>query len=101
MKTMMRKKTRKKRKNKIPDLYYTVTLHIQAGLEGDQTGLFAGVFEEYALSFSCKKDKPSGGWDFLWTFADKPQETELERRFAIIADLCGLSVDDFGDYRVE
>jgi len=98
---MRMKTTRKKRTSKIPDLYYTVTLHIKAGLSDDQTGLFSDVFEEYALSFSCKKDKADGGWDFLWTFADRPEDAELDRRFAIIADLCDRTVDEFGDYRVE
>lgn len=89
----------KKRKTNISGLYHTLNLTIKAGLSDDQTGLFSGVFEDYALSFSSKKDKEA--WEFLWTFDHKPEEHELARRFAIIADLADLPLSAFETYLLE
>lgn len=89
----------KKRTSKISNLFYTLTLTIKAGLNDDQTGLFSAVFEDLALSFSCKKDK--GTWEFLWTFENRPDEDGIARRFAIIASLTNLGEDNFGDYRID
>lgn len=96
------RKTRKRTKtriNKISDAYHTLSLTIKAGLTPDQTGLFSAVFEDYALSFSCKMDK--GAWDFLWTFDHRPDDDELQRRFAIIAELAAIPEQDFKNYRLE
>jgi ribosomal protein L11 methyltransferase len=57
------------------------------------------VFEDYALSFSCRKKNDI--WDFLWTFDHKPDEQELQRRFAIIADLAAIPEQDFKNHRLE
>src|SRR5688572_6540046 len=92
-------KKRKKRKNKISNSYHTLSLKIEAGLNNDQTGLVSAVFEDYALSFSCKKD--NGAWDFLWTFDHKPDEEELQRRFAIIADLAAIPEQNFKNHTLE
>jgi ribosomal protein L11 methyltransferase len=97
MKILMMRKL--KRKNKISDLYHTLTLKIAAGLDTDQTGLFSAVFEDCALSFSCKKDKDS--WEFLWTFDHRPEDTELARRFEIISDLGNVALSAFGTPVIE
>lgn len=95
----MLRRTRKKGKNNISSAYHTLSLTIKTGLSPDQTGLFSAVFEDYALSFSCKKDK--GEWDFLWTFDHKPEKAELQRRFAIIADLAAIPEQDFKNHTLE
>jgi ribosomal protein L11 methyltransferase len=97
MRTKILKKT--KRTSKISDVYYTLALTINAGLSADQTGVFSNVFEEYALSFSCKKDGES--WEFLWTFDERPEDSELKRRFDIVADLTGIPFADFEKYKIE
>ncbi len=94
-----RKKQTRKRKTKISGVYHTLSLTIKAGLSDHQTGLFSGVFEDYALSFSSKKDK--GAWDFFWTFDHRPEAAELSRRFAIIADLADLPLAAFESYILE
>lgn len=79
--------------------YYTLTLHLKAGLDDEQTGLFSAVFEETALSSSCKKDKET--WDFLWTFGDYPDEDWIKEQFAFIAQQFDLPEAAFSDFKIE
>lgn len=88
-----------KRTSKISDSYHTLTLIIKAGLNEIQTGLFSAVFEDIALSFSCKKDKDT--WEFLWTFDHKPTQNELSWRFGILAELASLPPESFDDYALD
>lgn len=73
MKTSPKKKTKN---NLYVSDYHTLTLHVKAGLDDDQAGLFSVLFEEDALSSSSKKDK--GAWEFLWTFDHRPEEDTVE-----------------------
>lgn len=56
-------------------MYYTLTLFVKAGLDDEQAGLFSTLFEDSALSFSCRKDKQ--GWEFLWTFDAEPDRNHV------------------------
>ena len=64
-----------------------------------QTGFFAAVFEDTALSYSCKKSK--GTWDFLWTFDHRPDEEQVEKALQRIADELSLPADIFGNPAIE
>ncbi len=75
-----------------------MNLHLEAGLSDDQTGLFSVLFDETALSFSCKKDK--GAWDFLWTFDECPDEGLIAAQFEFIAAEFGLNISAF-KYKIE
>jgi len=88
-----KKTSLKTRKNNIPAIYHTLTLHLKAGLSDDQTGLFSALFEDNALSYSCKKDK--GAWDFLWTFTDKPDEDFIRAQFDWAAAELAISIDGY------
>jgi ribosomal protein L11 methyltransferase len=35
------------------------------------------------------------GWEFFWTFEEKPDEAMIEERFAVIAGIVGCPVDEF------
>ena len=77
--------------------YHTLTLQIKAGLDDEQAGLFSVLFDDSALSFSCKKDK--GCWEFLWTFGEKPDEEQIVAQF----DWAGaeLAIANDFEYRIE
>lgn len=96
-KTSKRTSPKKTRKNNIPAIYHTLTLHLKAGLSDDQTGLFSALFEDNALSYSCKNDK--GEWDFLWTFSERPDEDFIRTQFDWAAAELGLTKID--DYKIE
>lgn len=95
----MRTSPKKTRKNNISG-YHTLTLHITAGLDMTQAGLFSDIYdEEAALSSSFKKDKD--GWHFLWTFDRAPDERDVRGRIdAVLAEL-QLATDAVGDIRIE
>lgn len=65
--------------------YYTLAVNIKTGLDNSQTGFFAALFEDEALSYSCKKNKSE--WDFLWTFPSRPETVFVEER---LDDVCTL-----------
>ena len=77
--------------------YHTLTLQIKAGLDDEQAGLFSVLFDESALSFSCKKDK--GSWEFLWTFGEKPDEGQIDAQFDWASAELAIA-NDF-EYRIE
>lgn len=52
------------------------------------------LFEDTALSFSCKKDK--GEWAFLWTFDARPDQDEINAQFEWAGEELGLSPESFG-----
>lgn len=78
--------------------YHTLTLTIKAGLSDEQAGLFSVLFEEAALSFSCKKDKAM--WEFLWTFEDTPAPEDIDAQFDWAGSELGLSAGDIS-YKIE
>lgn len=77
--------------------YHTLTLQIKAGLDDEQAGLFSVLFDETALSFSCKKDK--GSWEFLWTFGERPDQEQIDAQFDWVRAELAIA-DDF-EYRIE
>lgn len=69
--------------------YHTLSLNIKAGLEDSQTGFFAALFEDEALSYSSKKS--NGEWDFLWTFPSKPDADFIEERLDDVCELLDIA----------
>lgn len=71
---------------------------MKAGLSDDQAGLFSEMFEQYAMSFSCRKE--SGGWDLFWTFADAPvpSHEEIDNAFVLMAAALDLDASLFKNY---
>ncbi len=66
----------------------------------EQAGLFSEAYdEEEALSFASKKGKDA--WDFLWTFAYKPDESEARNKFALLLKSLSLSGDVMGEVKIE
>ncbi len=80
-------------------MYHTLTLHIKAGLNDSQAGLFSFAFGDEALSFSSKKDK--GGWDFLWTFDDELDADIVAEIFDAMAEEIGVSPDLLRGFKIE
>lgn len=74
-------------------------MHIKAGLDDSQAGLFSNAFGEIALSASCKKDK--GGWDFLWTFDHRPDDDFITQYLNNTAQYVGVSTDVLGNFVIE
>jgi ribosomal protein L11 methyltransferase len=75
-------------------------LHIKAGLDDVQAGLFSEAYdEEDALSFSSKKDKD--GWRFLWTFDYKPDADNAAAKFKSIVEELALPSESMGAMAVE
>jgi len=72
---------------------------MNTGLNDDQASVFYAVFEDIALSFAS--EKTDGGWDFLWTLDHRPEDNEVRRRFAIIADLLSLPSAALVHYKIE
>lgn len=71
--------------------YHTLTLNIKAGLSNEQAGLFSVLFEDSALSFSCKKDNQSSdAWEFLWTFPARPDEDQIDAQFGWVRGEFGI-----------
>ena len=93
------RKTKKTRKNKISG-YHTLTLHITAGLDMTQAGLFSDIYdEESALSSSFKKDKE--GWHFLWTFDHKPDESDARSRLDKVLFELLMPPETIGKLKIE
>jgi ribosomal protein L11 methyltransferase len=90
---------KKTRKNSISP-HYTLTLHITAGLDMTQAGLFSDIYdEETALSSSFKKDKQ--GWDFLWTFDHKPDEQDARKRLNSVLVELQLPLETIDKFNIE
>ncbi len=80
--------------------YHTLTLEIKAGLDDEQAGLFSVLFEDAALSFSCRKEGQSADkWEFLWTFATRPDEEQICAQFDWIREELGIRTEF--SYRIE
>jgi ribosomal protein L11 methyltransferase len=63
-------------------------LRIDAVLTEGQIGVFAALFEEEALSFSCKNEKTH--WDILWTWERLPPEEYISASLSDGASEAGL-----------
>ncbi len=68
-----------------------MSVRFLTGLTQGQTGLLCELFEEAALSSSCRKEKD--GWDFLWTFAEQPDEASLYARLSVLTATLDLPQD--------
>lgn len=56
------------------------------------------LFEDSALSFSCKKDK--GQWAFLWTFESRPDQDEIDAQLDWAGAELGIPANNF-EYAIE